>query len=872
FNMRSKFKWIFTLLLAFSLQIAFAQDRTISGVVTEGGLPMPAVNVLVKGTQRAVQTDIDGKFAISAKTGDVLVFTFVGFNDKSVTVGAANTVSVKMDVSDTVLREVEIVNLGNDVTRTKAKTSTSSVTVDGKVLANRPNSTFLTSLQGTAAGVSVTGVSGSPGSSKTDIIIRGIGTISSSTDPLYVIDGVPTNGTQFRNLNPNDIESTTILKDAAATSPYGNKGANGVIVVTTKKGKFGSKMTVTYDGTTGYNFLPENDYNMANSQQLLTLEKRQGVGLGATLTDEEIANYPINTNWRDEFFNTDVVKQHNLGISAGSDNLATYTSINYFEQGGLVPTTNFKRFSLRSNINGKSANGRFTYSTQLSLGFSKRRQLDQEANNGVDNNTIQNPLHGSLFGLPYVEANQFANGQELYNVIGTDFSGPNDTFVLEDVLKGSLPNQYSETSMLVSGAVGYKLTDWLSINNRTGMDYKVTDRIFARTPGAYLSIAVRESRAEQFGGSETMSNVRDFTFTNYASLNFNKVIAGAHTIDAGLYVEYQKVHYQTKTQFQNGLNPATYSFGAGTGYIPFNGATPNSYVSTAGAFKVDAGTLSYFGLLNYDFKSRFGIDASIRRDATYRFIDENKWGTFWSVGGRWNIDREAFMEGSAFSMLKLRASYGTQGNQNIVGNAYGVNPLITGTNIVRDLNNVGGGYNNDPGGYFVAQIANTSAQWEEQSMATIGLDMRLFNDKLEANIDVYEKVTDKLYYIINRSAITSLYSQSGNNGKLSNKGVELNLRYNILRNEDFQVSVFANGAYNKNEVKELTGNQDGQDNVYLPGRIINEFNLIPYAGVNPSNGNLLFYNAAGELTENPDQVADRRLTGKSPFPKYLGGF
>ncbi|MFN3968438.1 SusC/RagA family TonB-linked outer membrane protein [Flavobacterium sp.] len=870
--MRSKFKWIFTLLLAFTMQFSFAQEKTVTGVVSDVTGPLPSANIIVKGTKNSTQTDFDGKFSIKAKQGDVLVISFTGYNSQSINVTAANTYNVTLSEGVS-LTEVVIVSEGYNRARTKASTTSALTTVTAEVIENRPNASFLNSLQGTAPGASILSSSGSPGSGKIDLLIRGASSLNASTDPLIVIDGVPTNGNQFRSLNQNDIETVSILRDAAATSIYGNRGANGVLVITTKQGKYGSALKITYDVVNGVNVLPKNKYNMSNSRQALTIEKNKNTGLGATLTDAEIAAYSTNTNWTDEFFGVDVTQQHNLGLTFGGENITTYSSFGYFKQGGMVPTTDFQRFTFRNNLNGKSKNGKFTYNTQLSLAYSRRSELNQETNDGVNNNTIQNPLHGATMGLPYVEAGQYATGQDLYNAIGTDFSGPNDTYVLEDILKdNSLPSWADESAVLANISASYKLTNDLTLSNKFGIDFKQSDRVFARSPWSYLAIAVRESRAEEFGGFERISASKDFTFTNIASLGYSKKIKEKHRIDANVYMEYMKAHFRSSSQFQNGLNLLTYAPGAGTGYIAFNPATPNSYISTAAASKIDAGTLSYFATLDYDYNDKYGFAAVIRRDATYRFVDDYKWGTFWSVSGRWNVDKEKFMEGSIFSMLKLRASYGTQGNQNIVAPGYGTNPLLLATSIVRDLNATGAGYNNDPG-IFVSNIANTDLRWEEISQANIGLDFIMLNNRIEGNVDVYRKQTEKLYSDINRSAATSIYSQSGNNGGLRNTGVELQLKYNVFKNKALDLQLFANMAYNKNEITSLTPtDQSGSALVNQVGDMAYQWNLIPYVGVNQANGNLLFLDADGNVTENPDLIADRRLTGKSSVPVYQGGF
>jgi len=248
----------------------------------------------------------------------------------------------------------EVVVLGYNKTQTKPKDVTASVTVSAEKLENRPNVSFLNSLQGEAPGLSINSTSGSPGSAKIDVIIRGISSLNASSDPLYVIDGMISNTVQFRNLNPNDIETVSILKDAQATAIYGNRGSNGVIVIRTKQGKFGSRFNVSYNGTVGLSFLPNTDYNMANSKQLLKLQQAYGDGVGSLMTDAQIDAYDgPDTNWRKELFRTGTTQSHDVSMAFGGERVNNFTSVGYFEQTGTVPTTDFKRFTLRNNLNAK---------------------------------------------------------------------------------------------------------------------------------------------------------------------------------------------------------------------------------------------------------------------------------------------------------------------------------------------------------------------------------------------------------------------------------------------------------------------------------------------------------------------------------------
>ena len=876
--MRSKFKWIFTLLVALSMQFSFAQDKTVTGVVSDNSGPLPGANVVVKGTTRGAQTDLDGKYSIKAKVGETLVFSFIGLEDQSKPVGAANTISVKLTDSKLILNEVVI---DGYKTTSKKRSSVAATTVTAEVIEGRPNVSFLQSLQAQAAGLSISTASGTPGSAKIDVLLRGIGTVNGATEPLYVIDGVPTNQVVFRGINPEDIESATVLKDAGATAIYGNRGGNGVIVIKTRKGSYNSKMAFNFISNMGFTTLQDSDYNITNSREILTLERDFGLGLGATggtgggpLTDDEINTYR-ETDWKKVFFRTGISKNNNISFTTGSENMSNFTSLGFFEQQGIVKNTDFKRFSLRSNFTGKTSNDRFTYTTNLSAVFSKRTQLDQETRTDINANVLQNPLQGLMTSLPYLDPNVYVNGQQLFN----DFGAPSFQIVpymlMDYLVAGNIPSRFDETKILANFTGRYKLTKSLSYSLTTGIDYTQNDRDFARAPWSYLAIVAIPAGA-QFGGIETRSQDKDFGFNLLNKFNYTKIFKDKHTIDANVFLEYNKFHRQFHSYTQTGLDPRTWAFGAGTGYIPFNTATPTFYRPAVSALKRDAGLFSYFATVDYDYNSKYGLYGTIRRDASFRFTDKNQWATFWSISGRWNIDGEKFMENSWFSELKLRASYGTAGNQNIQGGASGTNSNYLGGQLIRDLNSSQTGYGN-AASIGVLNVANLDLQWEETTQANIGIDFGI-QKRLTGVLDLYRRKTEKLFDSDYTSAVSLFYAQPANTqASLINSGIELSLKYDIFKNGNYKLSVFGNGSYNKNEYADLIYDP-GDDRVRTSanfaqqnGGPINQFNVVPVYGINPANGNLWFLDINDQITETPAE-SDRRLTGRTFVPKYQGGF
>ena len=775
----------------------------------------------------------------------------------------------------------EIVILGYNNKRLVKNNNSSVVTVTPEMIENRPNINALSSIQGQAPGLQISFNSGSPGSNKITALIRGVASIAGSTAPLYVVDGIPVSETFFRSINPDDIAGSSVLKDAEAAAIFGNRGANGVIIITTKTGRYNSALKVGYSSNIGVTMLQKHRYNIANSPETLRLEKQNNTGLGVTLSDAQIDNYPT-TDWEKIFFRQGFTQNHSLTIQGGGSNISNYTSFNYLDQEGIVKNTNFKRMSVRNNFQGKSKNDKFAFSSNLALTFSRRNQLEQETRTDINANVLQNPLQGLLTSLPYIDPNVYVSGQQLF----TDFGAPSFQiipYMLMDYLNpGNIPNRFDELRLLGNTIGTYKFTDNFSAQITTGVDYSQESRVFARAPWSYLAVSSRQPGVE-FGGIEQRSNVRDFSFNNVVKLTYEKTFAEKHDVTVSAYTEYLKYHRSSDSYTQNGLDPKTWVFAAGTGYVPFNVATPTLYRPSIAANKNDAGLFSYFATASYDYDGKYGVSGSIRRDASYKFIDDNKWGTFWSVGARWNIDQEEFLKSGVFTLLKLRGSYGVQGNQNILAAAAGTNPIYLGANLVRSLTStVGSGYGNNP--QLSTTIAKEDLQWEVLNQANVGLDFDIKNGLVSGSVDVYNKKTEKLYSVQPLSAITGQYTINGNIGDMYNRGIELSLRSNIFNKKDFKVTVFANGAYNKNRVTKLAQGTIYPNNPFLTtnntstlygttaeGHMIGEYFMVPYLGANPTTGLAQFLDRNGNVTTTPTND-DRQWTGKSYIPVYQGGF
>lgn len=860
--MRSKFVRLLTLILVFTFHFSYSQEKTITGVVSDDLGRVPGANIVVQGTQRGTTADFDGNFAIKASVGEVLEITFVGKKKYLLTVSEANNYNI-------VLLDEAIV--GGDVvlvayrTTTKPKVSTAVTTINSETIQSRPNASFVQTLQSQVAGLNISTGSGQPGASS-QIILRGSGSINGNIEPLFVIDGVPQNGDAFRSLNPNEIASVSVLKDAGATAIYGNRGANGVILVATKRGSFEKPLEVNYITTTGFTKLQGTDYNLFDSRGLLALEKSREVGTGNDLTDAEIAAFDVNTDWNDVFFRTGITQNHTLNLSSGGANLSSFTSFGYMDQQGILVDSDLKRFNFRNNLTGRSSNKKFNYSTNVSVNFSRRNEPGSLGTGGVN----QNYVLGANNSLPYVSPSEYTGSQdllELYNADGTLKYTP--LFLLDKL--ATFERKIDELKMIGGVSGSYKLTKNLELSSRLGLDYTQSNGLTFQDPISFNTFLFLGD-GQEFGGTESLSFNRSLLVNSDIQLSYSKVFNDKHTLDASIFSEYIKGHNNNFGFTQTGLDPKVSSPGSGNGYIPYDN-TNDFYVPTVFAGKADAGLFSYFGLVDYDYDAKYGFSGTIRRDASYRFNTSNRWGTFWSVSGRWNIDKETFMDGSVFDVLKLRASYGTNGNQDVLATGY-----FGAANLTRSLYDSTVGYGNLPA-YGVVQLGNDDLKWEVVTQGNVGLDFEVFKSRLRGSADVYQKTTTDLYQPVGISAINAITVINANFGTLRNRGVELQFAYDLIRSkaDGLNLTLNFNGAYNKNEIIDLPEedglNWDGESlTVNQEGGMLNEYYTLQYAGVNTINGNLLFYDKDGNVTENPDPSTDRYFTGKSRLPKIQGGF
>lgn len=739
----------------------------------------------------------------------------------------------------------------------------STAQIKEETINGRPNSNLMNVVQGQLAGVNISTGTGQPGAKPT-VIIRGVGTFSGNTDPLYVIDGFPTNSDSFRSLNPNDVESMEVLKDASATAQYGNRGSNGVIVIKTKQGRYGDRTAFNYRSQIGVSMLQDARYNLANARELLTLENRYGAGVGADMTQEEINNYQTNTNWLDVFFRPSFLQSHDFSVTTGAKNINSYTNVGYLQQDGILENSGMKRFTVRNTINGKTNDNKFKYTFGTAIGFTRNDQIGSLGTGGVN----QNMVLGAYQGAPHLSPSLYQNSQQLFNLYETEGTLLYTPLFLIDKMK-TFYTGLDEMRLDVTSELSYQILPSLTARMRANAQLITQNGLTWQHPISFNSFLFQNGT--EAVGTETIAESRQFYFNNLWQLEYSKSF-GDHTINAAGAFEFNNAMLKSSTFTQRGLNPLTWVPGAGTGYVT-DTSNDDFNVPTVGAGQSRLNMFSFFGNLDYDYNKKYGIVANIRRDASSRFSEDQRWGTFWSVGGRWNVDEESFMDNVKWvNSFKIRGSYGVTGNQRIVDGTVwaGLNPppYLDTFSIVNNV------YNGLMG--MGITLGYADLRWETTKQWNIGTDFELFNRKLRGQFDVYDRKTIDLFDDWAQSPTSGVLSIRQNTPQdLRNSGYELSLAYDLIKNGNLTFTLRGNGSINKQRVYDLPDGilrEGTQPMVYSQnGSLYQAPYVYHYLGVNPSNGNLLFEDINGNPTETPT-TADLRPLKYNTVPKYQGGF
>lgn len=819
-----------------------------TGKVTDlNGNPIPFANVVIKGTGVGVTTNANGGFSIDAPEGSVLSISFIGYTPATVTVDDELEYQVALKEDAQKLDQVVIIGY-NTVKKRQATGALEVVKSDEIQFQSSP--TLESRIQGKSAGVLISRGSGQPGSNNLNILIRGTGSINGSNTPLYIMDGVMVEPAQFASLSSNDIADIQILKDASAIAIYGSRGANGVVVISTKGGSAG-KTKFNYRNQIGISYMP-NYIDMMNSAQnlqyqlqcvqsdpsrsdypLMQILKRETDGTASQADLDRLAKArSVNTDWIDEMTRRGMLMEHSLSATGGTDKTKFYLSGSYLDQDGVLKKANIKRYSGRFNID-HTANQWVSLGLKMTAGYSKMGFSDPKGANS--RNGWFNPWFTALLAYPYESPEGWYNKD-------------NPTLITK-----YYDQEQNNLKAVWSTYLKGNITDWLSVKTNFGMDYmnnRSQDVLHRNHPN---------SQGNKGYFAQGYSEIARYTWTNTA--NINKVFENGHALNAVFGAEMFKGQYYGANFKGYDINPFMMESPAGIG--DKIGASKNPPSVGGGSTMSDL--LSYFSQANYSINVKYNLSASLRYDESSKFLGSNKSAMFWSVGGSWNLNAESFLKDVEWlNQLKVRASYGTTGNQDGISD-FGTYDGYSNTS-----------YNGNAG-YVHFQQGNPSLKWETSKQADIGVDFTAFSGRLNATVDVYYKKTTDLYMNKMISLTSGFGSITTNAGSVSNKGVEVSIDGAIIRGKDLSWNVGANFTYNRNEMLDLGvwSNSENKfqngDAIYQVGKPIGTWSMVEWAGVNPDNGLVMFYDKNGNKTENIADAPKVDKFGSSQIPIF-GGF
>ena len=775
------------ILMILCVQNIMAQKRTVSGIVTDSkNEPLIGVNVTIKNASTTgTITDIDGKYSLEIPSGNsVLVFSYIGYSTQEVKVSNQSVVDIVLKDDMQALEEVVVVGYGT-MKKSDLTGSVSSITSDNFKLGTDLTPQQL--MQGAFSGVNISQNSGKPGGSNT-IRVRGGTSITASNDPLYVIDGVPistsagvnqsnigSSTTDFfdqepinplSNINPNDIESINILKDASATAIYGSRGANGVIMITTKKGKAGMRQ-LDYSFNLGVSTVAKKLDVLTGDEYRKTVSE-----LGLTLDDKG-----QNTDWQDVIFRTAISQNHYVSFMSGSENTSYRASAGYSNQNGVMEGSGMKSANARMNINHKALNDKLKLNMNISYGETNSDQAPVS-------NTVGSEMGSSMLYEAYV----FNPTYPIYNEEGDYYDVPpyrvNPASFSKELLDERATSQF----------LGNLTADWnfykpFTLQVNAGYNKNTINR------NSYISKSNLLGNGNN--GYVTVQKLSDYSKLLETILKYNQSF-GKHNIDAMVGYSWQYFYSEGQT---------TKAYGFLSDNFKWYSLAAAQTVESVSSYAESNTLISMYGRINYNYADKYLLTATVRRDGSSRFGSGNKWGIFPSVAASWRISQEDFFQNDIMSDLKLRASCGITGSQEI-GNYNSLSTLGASTN-----------------GYLVGgekitivlpqQYTNPDLKWEQTAQTDIGIDFGFLNGKIRGSIDYYYKKTTDLLLSVAVPSPSLITTQIANVGTVTNQGIELDLSFDLMRTKNFAWDANLNLSHNKNEVVSLSNGQWTGDNMQV---------------------------------------------------------
>ena len=805
----------------------------VSGVVTtaEDGEPLLGATVVTQ-SMAGVTTALDGSYTIEAEAGSVLTFQYVGCVTQTWNVPtdvAEATCNIALAADAQVVDDVVVIAYG---TRKKGTVTGSVSTVKAAQIEKTPTAAFDQALQGQVAGLTVLSNTGEPSASAV-MTIRGTNSINSGTAPLYILDGVPIAASDFNTINPADIESISVLKDASSTSIYGARAANGVIVITTKRGQIDDRPTIEFRTQLGISQVARGNWDLMNTAERIQYEKEIGLTSGQ--------NYnllsQINVNWLDEVYNSAAMLQsYELSVSGADEKTNYYLSGGYYSQEGTAAGSLFDRYSGRVNFDRRAAKW-LKVGANVMFNYQNIQQADEGAY------TLVTPISAARFMMPYWDPHRADGSLASISDGSWKGQGQNPLEWLENN-----PVSFKKYKMLATVYGEARPIEGLTLRSQFGLDY-------GHTTGFGVSYPSYAPNQGSGSASRSSTDGMQLTVTNTINYNFSKQTEHLHSFNFMVGQEGVDYHYEAFSVATAGQNNDLLTNIS-------NGTRATSWSDTTDS---DYGFLSFFGRAEYNLDSRYFVEFSARADGSSRFGASRRWAGFWSVGLMWNMRNEKFMESSSrwLTNAQLSLSTGTSGNSSIPN--YVHSALVGG-----GLDYVG------DAGIAPIQPGNEKLGWEKPWTTNLGAHFGFWN-RLNVDFEAYYKQTSDMLMEVPKSYTDQGFGYYWDNvGEMINVGAELSVMATLVQTKNFLWTVNANVSYNHNEITELyNGVQEYErsntNTKLVVGHPLGEFYINRYAGVNPINGDALWYDKNGALTtELRDE--DKVLIGKSYIAPWQGGF
>lgn len=825
--MRKLFTLSLVLIFSAGVSLSAQEKMKISGVITSADDNTAVIGAVVSvdGTSTAALSDVDGRYTINANVGQTLMFSYIGKKEISIPVEAGrNVIDVILETKAESIDDVVVIAYG---TRKKNTVAGSVATVSSKSIGDAPVASFDQALQGKATGLTVLQNTGEPSAPAT-FQIRGVNSINSGTTPLFILDGIAVSANDFSALNPADIQSVSVLKDAASTAIYGARAANGVIVITSKRGVAGTRARVNASVQFGFADLAYGKWDIMNTAQRIQYEQEIGMGEGINYD----ALRGINVDWRDMVYNQGApLSSYNINVSGASDVFNYYISGNVHNQTGLAKGSSFDRYAFRANLEARAASW-LKIGTNVALSF----EDIEEASEGEY--TTVTPISASRFMLPYW--NPYNADGSLASLSDGTWLGTNQN-PLEWLANN--PMRTTRTKVIASAFLEAEPVENFKIRSTFGVD--ATD--------AKVKMSINPSYAPSYGQGmvgRSATTAYNLTWTNTLNYNFYKGRS-----DWNFLLGQELISNDTE-----GFNVS----GRGQNNDKLLNMSSATFVDSWGDMIVKSSYLSVFARGEYNYDSRYYVEGSVRGDGSSKFGKNRRWAAFWAGGFMWNAKGEKFLKNVDWlSNAQASFSIGTSGNSSIP--AYDHLALVGGGKLYNGVS-----------GVSPISMGNEDLTWEKTRTINLGLKVGFLN-RVDFGVEFYDKLTSDLLMEVPVSFATGYMTKWENIGKMLNRGVEFDLNVNIINSRDFRWSVNGNASYNYNEIKELYNGRDTYEmaaysTILQVGKPYGIFYLNRFAGVNPANGDPMWYDKTGNLT-NVQSAEDRvLLDDKSWFAPWQGGF